>query len=49
MDVAQFCTHRFCDQPENVEGHYCLFISPQSDGCLPDHRMDGLDSQYYFN
>ena len=49
MDVAKFCAYIICNHFENVEGFYCIFIPPKSDGCLPNHRVVGLDSQYSFD
>ena len=46
MDVAKFCTHFICNHFAHVESFYCIFIPPKPNGCLPNHRMVGLDSQY---
>ena len=49
MDVAKFCAYIICNHFENVEGFYCIFIPPKSDGCLSNHRVVRLDSQYSFD
>jgi len=49
MDVEKLCAYFICHHITDVEGYYCIFISPQSHGCLPNHSMAGLDPEPPFN
>jgi hypothetical protein len=45
MDVAELCPYTFCSYPKNVESNYSIFIASESDGCISDYCMAGVDSE----